>query len=215
VIATDTRLRLETAVVEKDKLLQEVHHRVKNSMQIVSSIISLQTHRTRDPAALEAYHSVNDRIRAISGVHDTLYGLDSEQRVSLGTYARDLIRQFTASRGEGEARIELRSDDIEVPMDLCIELGLMLTELISNAYRYAVIPSGRGTIRIDFRLERDNLLLSVGDEGPGFPPGFAADTAESVGFKIVTTLARQRGGMVSLSSGPGAVVSLRIPLAAA
>jgi len=212
-VATDARLRLETALVEKEKLLQEVHHRVKNSLQIVSSIINLQTYRTRDPAALQAYLSVNDRIRAISGVHDTLYGLDSEERVSLGPYARELVQQFTASRGEGEADIELRADDIDVPMDLCIELGLAFTELISNAYRYAVVPAGRGKIRVELRVERGQLLLLVGDDGPGFPPGFSADAADSVGFKIITLLARQRGGTVSLSSGPCAVVTLRIPLA--
>jgi two-component sensor histidine kinase len=212
-IATDARRRLEVAVAEKDILLREVHHRVKNSLQIVTSIINLQSHRAKDPAALEAYRSVSDRIRAIASVHDKLYGLESEKRIPLGDYAKDLMEQFSKSYGQDAKVIQMEADDIEVPMDLCIELGLILTELVVNAFRHALIPAGGGSIRIELRREETGLRLSVADQGPGFPSGYTPGSTNSVGFKIITSLALKRAGRVELSEGPHAVVTVRIPFA--
>jgi two-component sensor histidine kinase len=209
----EANAQIESALAEKERLLQEVHHRVKNSLQIVTSIVNLQAHRAQDPAVFAAYNSVRDRIRAIGMVHDRLFGLESEKRVDLGEYARDLAREFDQSYPNEGARIDLTSDPIDVPMDLCVELGLILTELVLNAYRHAVMPAGGGPIRIEFRRERDALVLSVSDEGPGFPEGFEPDAARTIGFRIVSSLARQRDGCVTVENRNGAVVRVRIPLA--
>jgi two-component sensor histidine kinase len=213
-IATDARRRMELALAEKDILIREVHHRVKNSLQIVTSIINLQSHRAKDPAALEAYRSVSDRIRAIASVHDKLYGLESEKRIDLGEYARDLMDQFSKSYGQGAGVIELEADKIEVPMDLCIEIGLVLTELVVNSFRHALIPTGRGSIRIELRRDDGEMRLVVADMGPGFPSGYVPGATNSVGFKIVTSLVSKRSGRVELSAGPCAKVTVHIPFAA-
>jgi two-component sensor histidine kinase len=208
--AEDARDSLEVALSEKDVLLKEVHHRVKNSLQIVLSVISLQVRREKDPKALAAYSSVRDRIRAISSMHDRLFGLDSEKRIDLGDYADELLRNLRESYGIGSPSFSFESDSIHVPMDLCLEIGLMLTELVINSYRHAD-AKGR-PIQVTLRREASEILLTVADNGPGFPDGFLPETVTTVGFRIIVSMVRQRGGNLVVSNNPGAVVQVRIPL---
>ncbi len=210
--AEEARDLLKESLAEKDVLLREVHHRVKNSLQIVLSIISLQARRVVDPGALAAYTSVRDRIRAISAVHDRLYGLDSEKRIALKSYIEELLTHLGESYGNGPPLFRFESDAVEVPMDLCLELGLILTELVVNACRHAEIPLRGGLIRISLRDEGASILLSVADDGPGFPEGFLPEATKTVGFKIMHGMINQRGGSLSAFNDGGAVVQVRVPL---
>ena len=137
-----TQGQLRKALAEKELLIKEVHHRVKNSLQIVSSIASLQSHRVEHPAALAAYASMQGRIRAISLVHEKLYALESSEMVDVGAYARELAALLAESYGiEGEEAPVVDAESVAVPADLCIDLGLMMTELVSNSYKHAVGPA--------------------------------------------------------------------------
>ena len=212
--AEDAKDGLEAALAEKDILLKEVHHRVKNSLQIVLSIINLQARRTKDPGALAAYSSVRDRIRAISSVHSRLFGLESEKRIDLAKYAKDLIQSFSESYADARAEFHFESEAIQVPMDLCLEIGLVFTELVLNAYSHAVMPAGGGVIRIVLHQDAGAICLRVADEGPGFPAGFVAQDVKTIGFRIILSMINQRGGSLSILPGPGAGIEVRFPLAA-
>ena len=203
---------LREALVEKDLLIKEVHHRVKNSLQIVSSMASLQSHRTEDPAAVAAYASIRDRIRAVSLVHEKLYSLESGTSVDLGVYARELTAQLAESYGLSSDGIVLDAGSEIIPADLCIDLGIILTELVSNAYKYAVEPGASGAIRIGIARGPFDLVLIVEDIGPGFPEGFSFEGASTLGLRLVSGLAKKRGASVELRRGPGAAVTLRFPI---
>jgi len=210
--------QLEMTVAEKELLLREVHHRVKNSLQIVSSIVALQAHRATEPAALEAYGEVRDRLRAVSMVHEKLYSLASGELIDFGDYAKDLVEQLAATYGSESEDVDLSIgvERVDAPMDFCIDAGLLLTELVSNAYKHAIIPRGGGSIRVVVRREGTRVELRVEDDGPGFPADFAPDRAASLGFRITNTLVRKRGGRYffgAAGDASGARVDVSLPLA--
>jgi two-component sensor histidine kinase len=203
--------QLRRALEEKDLLIKEVHHRVKNSLQIVSSIASLQAHRTDDSKALAAYASIRDRIRAVSLVHEKLYSLESGDMIDLSEYVRDLTTQLSESYGlEGDGVI-LEAESLSLPADLCIDIGLVLTELVSNAYKYALIPGKRGMIRVRLASESSVVVLSVADDGPGLPEGRQFEGATTLGFRLVSSLAKKWGASVELRRGQGAAFVIRFP----
>jgi len=202
--AEEARDQLQALVAEKDVLLKEVHHRVKNHLQVISSIINLQSRRSKDPAVVAAYAAVRDRIRALATIHERLYGLNAESRIPVDGYLADLVDQFERSY-PGEARFCLEVDPLEVSLDFCSDLGLIVTELVLNAYRH-----GSGDITLGLRVRDDFLVLTVADQGPGFPPGFDPRGADTVGYKIVTNLAAHRGGAVVVNQGPRARVEVTL-----
>lgn len=208
--------RLKAALEEKDMLLREVHHRVKNSLQIVSSGLALQAHRSEDPLALEIYSSVRNRIRAISLVHEKLYGLDSAEHMDLGGYIRELVLQLSGGYDSRTGRVDLaiEADHVEAHMDVCVDFGLLVTELVANAYKHAILPRGGGLLGISLKREGETIVFRVEDEGPSFPLDFKPQGTHSLGFKIITSLARKYKGSLSLPRGSGAVVEIRFPRAA-
>ena len=147
----ETQSRLESTLSEKELLLREVHHRVKNSLQIVSSTLALQAHRSKDPASLAAYDSIRDRLRAISLVHEKLYALDSGDLVDLGAYTGDLVAEIASGydpKGE-RVRLVVEADPVEVHMQVCVDFGLVLAELLTNAFKYAVLdPRDGGRVAV-------------------------------------------------------------------
>lgn len=210
----ETHKKLESLLDEKETLLMEVHHRVKNSLQIVSSIISLQSYRIEDPVVLAAYRSMKDRIRAISLVHEKLYTLSSGEMVDLGSYARDLIHLLASSYNadHGNLHAEITTERIDVPIDFCVDAGLILTEVVANAFKHAVMPKGKGNIFVDVRLIEDTVHMEVADEGPGFPDGFLPENATTLGFRVMMNMLQRRGGACMVTSLDGAHVSVVIPL---
>jgi two-component sensor histidine kinase/multisubunit Na+/H+ antiporter MnhB subunit len=203
---------LRAALDEKDMLIREVHHRVKNSLQIVASIVALQSHRSSDPAALAAYASIRDRIRAISLAHEELYSLDSGDNIDIADYARDLASQLASSFGSQSGGLELEAEHLRLPADLCIDIGLVLTELVANAFKHARGADGCVAVRARIAVEGDRLLLVVSDDGPGFPVGFDFASVATLGFVLVSTLAKKRRASLVVNKGRGAVIELRFPI---
>ena len=204
--------RLRQTLAEKDMLIHEVHHRVKNSLQIMSSIVSLQSHRSSEPAALAAYASMRDRIRAISLVHEKLYSLGSGDEIDLEVYARDLAAQLSGSFGSPLGGLVCEAESLLAPAELCIDLGLVMTELVSNAYKHASGSGGEGSVRVRIAADEGGILLSVKDEGPGFPEGWDMQRAGGLGFRLISALVKKRDGAIFTNRGPGAWVRVRFPL---
>lgn len=204
-----TSARLEESLSEKEMLLKEVHHRVKNSLQIVASIVSLQAHRSSEPAVEEMSRSINERIRVISLANEKLYDIESGDQIDLVGYARDILRLAIANyQTEGlpiEAQVE--GGRVDVDSAVGIDFGLVLTELIANALKHALVPKGGGRIVVSIREEAGELRFDVADDGPGFPEAFEPGGNKTLGYKIVQALLRRREGTIRVSPGQRAVVS--------
>jgi two-component sensor histidine kinase len=200
--------QVEQSLAEKEVLLNEVHHRVKNSLQIVLSIISLEAHRSINPEVQDAYNGIRDRIRAINLVHDRLYGLESEQRMDLCDYLSELISYLGEGFGEHPVHFEINGRPVLLPMDFCLDIGLVITELVINSYRHGQRDGTTAAVRVRFDFDGQALRLEVADDGPGFPRNFIPESANSVGFKIISTILRSRHGRLLVSSDPGARVEV-------
>ncbi|HET7839766.1 MAG TPA: sensor histidine kinase [Rectinemataceae bacterium] len=209
----EIRSELEALVAEKELLLREVHHRVKNSLQIVSSIISLQSHRPGEEGMAPLYISIRNRLRAISLVHEKLFGLAADESVDLAAYARELLGQLAQSYEPvaGEGMLSLSLEHVQVPTDLCVDLGLILTELVANSYLHAVIPQGGGRVRVGLGYADGMISAEVSDDGPGFASGLPTEGGEGRGFQTALKLARRRGGDIELLPSRGARLMLRVP----
>jgi two-component sensor histidine kinase len=201
--------RLEESLSEKELLLKEVHHRVKNSLQIVSSIVSLQAHRSSDPAVESMSRSIRERIRVISIANEKLYDIESGDKIDLVAYARDILGLMVAGYKDEGRSIEgkVEGGRVEVESAVGIDFGLVLTELVTNALKHAIVPKGGGRIVISIREEGPVVHFKVEDDGPGFPAGFEPEKAQSLGFKIAHALLQRLDGSIEFSTGPGAVVT--------
>jgi two-component sensor histidine kinase len=204
-----TSARLEESLYEKEILLKEVHHRVKNSLQIVASIVSLQAHRSSEPAVEAMSRSINERIRVISLANEKLYDIESGDKIDLVAYARDILKLAISSyQSEGlaiDARVE--GGRVDVDSAVGIDFGLILTELLANALKHAIVPKGGGRLVVSIRSEESMVYFKVEDDGPGFPDGAEPGGTDSLGFKIVQALLHRREGSIVTSKGPGAVAS--------
>jgi two-component sensor histidine kinase len=206
---------LQRRVKEKDMLLGEIHHRVKNSLQVVSSLLSLETARIQDAAVIGMLQSTQNRVRSMALIHQTLYQSKDFSYVDfhafLLSFVPILIQSYSVH--PDHVSLDIHVAEIRLPIDLAIPCGLIVNELISNALKHA-FPDGRvGTIRIDFTHDPDHYAtLSVTDDGVGLPEDFNVEKAETLGIQLVYMLAGQLDGRVTLKRTPPAGFVLRFPL---
>jgi two-component sensor histidine kinase len=199
----ETRERLEVLLSEKELLIKEIHHRVKNSLQVVSSIISLQASRAPGPMEREQLAALRMRIRSISLVHEKLYGSVSSEKVDLVSYLRELTSLHQASYGSQSRPIGFESDRPEYTagIELCVDAGLILTELLSNAFKHGTASAEKtGGMAALVRIEcgQEALRLEVRDFGPGPPEGFDPARSTGLGLTMARTLAQRWGGSVEM-----------------
>lgn len=213
----EARSALEVLLGEKETHLKEIHHRVKNSLQIVSSISALQAHRAQDSTTAEALNSLRERIRAISLVHEQLYENPVEGLVNAGDYLNRLLKTLVAglwdsSDSDRQGILDLRCDDLKLPMELCVDIGLILGELATNAIRHGFKARSPNTFSV--RIEKGapaGLRITVSDSGPGFPEGFDPREGQTLGFKIISSLVRKRNGSLEIQGSPGGGIVILIP----
>lgn len=212
VLVTDVsdRVRNEQAVAqalaEKETLLKEVYHRVKNNLQVVQSLLKLQSRAVQEEAAQVALEEMAQRVRAMALVHEQLYGSDSLDAVPLKRYVESLGRQLVLSseRAPGEVRLDIDAQAMDIGIDVAVPLGLLLTELIGNSFKHA-FPDGRhGCIRVSIaRQESGAMRVSVADDGQGLPAGFDPAAVRTLGLRLAASLARQLGGELHFESAGG------------
>ncbi len=203
------REAIRASLAEKEVLLKEVHHRVKNNMQIISSLLSLQAGSIEDPRVADLFEASQNRIRSMALVHERLYGTEDLSRVEIGSYIRSLANDIITSHGANVA-VDVEADEIVFGLDVAIPCGLMLNELIVNAVKHA-FPNGRkGSLRITLsRQEDQRYLLTIQDDGIGLPPGVTPATTASLGMRLVKTLAGQLHGTVEIERKNGTIVTIR------
>jgi two-component sensor histidine kinase len=212
--AMDASARLEESLSEKEMLLKEVHHRVKNSLQIVSSITALQANRVDNPTAAALARTIQDRIRVISLANERLYDVDSGDEIDLVAYARDILDFSVSSYGSEECRIEtgVEGGRILAESAIAIDFGLVITELVVNSLKHALLPKGGGRLGLSISSEDGFCSFRLSDDGPGFPDGFDPAAAKSLGFKVVSALIGKRRGSISISKGAEPIVACSMKL---
>jgi two-component sensor histidine kinase len=193
---SDRTAQLSNSLREREVLLQEIHHRVKNNLQVISSLMNMQLRRIKHQPSREALQECQTRVQAIALIHGMLYQSRDYSSIPFSEYARSLAANvFNAAGVTPDAiSMELAIEDVRLGVDKAIPCGLILTELISNALKHA-FPNGRhGVVRVELRrIEPGKLLLAVTDNGIGLPSDIDVKTSHSLGLHLVCSLAEQLG----------------------
>lgn len=193
--------RIVQALKEKDVLLGEIHHRVKNNLQIVYSLLDLQLARIADPIVRDLLKDSQNRIRSMALIHQTLYQSKDFARVDIGSFLDSLVPSLVTSYGVQSGRVVIRVDaaGVVLPIDVAIPCGLAVNELISNALKHA-FPDGRsGEVTVFLRSDADgHLMLSVSDDGIGLPPDLDLANTVTLGLQLVRLLADQLGAAMTV-----------------
>ena len=193
--------RLQASLREKEILLQEIHHRVKNNMQVISSLLNLQSKHLSDPVAVEMFQECQHRIRTMALVHESLYKSSDLSKIEFGSYLRSLASHLLHFNEVDTRRIRMETALEEVYLDIqtAIPTGLIANELLSNAMKHAFPGKRSGTIELALRpLPEGSCLLSVKDDGIGFPEGIDIRKTESLGLQIVSSLIDQVDGRLEI-----------------
>ncbi len=202
---------VKKSLTEKEILLQEVHHRVKNNLQIMSSLVKLQSHHIKDEKTLEILKESENRIRSMAIVHNKLYNTKDYENIDFGDYVKSLTESFYTTYGMRLNKIafDINIKNIILNIDTAIPCGLIINELVSNSIKYAYPDQRQGIITISMGFSENGLYsLEVRDNGIGLPQGFDAKTSKTLGIELVTLLTNQLNGKLEIQSGNG--VSFKI-----
>jgi PAS domain S-box-containing protein len=198
--------QIKGSLQEKDTLLREIHHRVKNNLQIISSLLYLQGSSLPDPVARQALRESQDRVHSIGLVHEQLYRSSSFRAIDFGEHLKELTANIAGSYGamNPRVRVETELESVAVDLDLAIPVSLIFNEILTNAFKHAFPGKRAGKIQIAFHRDgSDNMILRVSDGGVGLPENLNWDNGSSLGLKIVRNLAAQIHGELYAQSAAG------------
>ncbi len=202
-------------ITARQTRIKELHHRVKNNLAVVSSLLSLQATQGAPDLARACLEQSQRRVLSIALVHEYMYVSESLDRINFADYAQQLVEQLQAAFIDSAERIHVETtlEPILLEMQQATPCGLILNELVTNAFKHA-FPNGKsGLVRVGFRkIGGGEILLSVKDNGVGLPEGFRFDVErQSLGMLVVSVLAKQLDGTIRLGKGPGASFEFRFP----
>lgn len=224
--------QLRSSLREKEVLLKEVHHRVKNNLQIIQSLLNMQGRQSAEVAVLEALRESQNRVRTMALIHETLYQASDMARVDFGSYLQKLMGELYAAYGvsPSEVGIVVEAGQFEVGIDSAIPLGLIINELVSNSLKHAFpfltvrAAGGNATqadasvcrtcniaVRFDTTKNKDETVLEVQDNGIGMPEGLDFCRSGTLGLELVVTLVKQLQGTIELVKGSGTRFLIRFP----
>jgi two-component sensor histidine kinase len=202
----DAEEKIKRTLQEKEVLLREVHHRVKNNLQVICSMLRLQERNFRDETMLQVLRECRERVMAMAMLHDQLHRAKDFSNINLGEYIRNLAASLFCSYGVNSADVGLRMDieDIPVAVDTAIPCGLIVNELVSNSLRHAFPERRKGRISLGLHAQPGGSVeLTIGDDGRGFPECAHPANTRSLGLWLVDLLADQIGAAVERSSDAG------------
>jgi two-component sensor histidine kinase len=203
---------LRQAVAEREALLKELHHRVKNNLQVVSSLLEMQADIVGHPDALSSLAEARRRIETIASMHELLYQSDSFSEVDLSRYARELVEHVVSFyQKSSRVRVSVVSDGINIDLARAVPIGLLLNELVSNACKHAFTDDAEGHLDIRLDADEEAIQLQVKDTGSGLPADFDHRKSTTLGLQLVHMLAKQLGGGVRFESGRGTTVNVFVP----
>ncbi|MBN2102670.1 HAMP domain-containing protein [bacterium] len=197
--------KIITSLKEKDVLLKEIHHRVKNNLQVVSSLLYLQSKKTTHDQTLEMLNESQNRIKSMALIHEKLYQSKDIVRIDFSEYIKSLMSHLSRSYGSHLAMVDIHLDvnNVYLNIDKAIPCGLIINELVSNCMKYAFPNNEQGEIQIIMNTENDHVNLGVIDNGIGFPEYLNFKNTETLGLQLVSALTAQLGGSISLDRSGG------------
>lgn len=192
--------KIEAALEEKNILLGEIHHRVKNNLQIIHSLLDLQSTRIEDGAVLEMLRDSQNRIRSMALIHQSLYQSNDFARVNFSNVLETLVPTLVESYGvdHDAIRFSINAAEVLIPLNLAIPCGLIVNELITNALKHAFPNKRSGEIIIELSKKDDKVMLSVSDDGVGIPPEYDLQNKNTLGLQLVSLLADQLNAELSI-----------------
>ncbi len=205
--------RIKQSLQEKEVLLREIHHRVKNNLQVISSILNLQSDGIEEEGVQKVFRDSQNRIRSMSLIHEQLYQTENLSAIQMEPYIQSLIAYIVDSMSSMDeaVRIDKSIESMELDIDTAIPVGLILNELVSNSIKYARNSKGADSTYVELKREGENCCIIVRDNGPGLPAEIGAGGRPSLGLQIVDALAAQLGGSFEMRNDHGLVCTLMIP----
>ena len=216
----EREVQLRNAITHQDLLMHEIHHRVKNNLQIVASLLNLQASRIRQPEAKAEFQSARDRIRALATLHRHLYAEGEFHAINMRSFLTELCDQLFQAFGEVEGdriRIEIEAPELSMSSDQSVPLALIVTEIVSNALKYAFPNGRRGTISVRLLKEPEVVRLVIQDDGIGLPAGRTeteTGVRDGIGIQLIRGFARQLSARLMVEVGEGTRYDVAIPFRA-
>jgi two-component sensor histidine kinase len=203
---------LRQALVEREALLKELHHRVKNNLQVIISLLEMQADKAEHPQALASLTQAINRVATIASMHELLHASDSVSEIDLVEYVRRLVADVVSIyRNDSRLKVSVIGEGIVVDLARAVPLGLLLNELLSNACKHAFPQSAAGELEIGLSEAEHEIHVRVRDSGVGLPVGLSPRSVTTLGLQLVHTLAQQLGGRVTFTSAEGTIVDVQVP----
>lgn len=206
---------IEASLKEKEVLLREIHHRVKNNLQLISSILNLQSNYIKDKKALEAFRESQNRIRSMALIHERLYRSSYLSNINIKEYINEITANLFSSYSYESKKIKLNINaaDLNLEVDKCIAIGLILNELISNSLKHGFPEEAKGEININLYPGKDQrLTLIFSDNGRGMPKDFDFRSTETLGLQLIMSLVEQHNGLIELDNTNGVKFTITIKI---
>ncbi len=204
---------ISDALADRENLLKEIHHRVKNNLQVISSLLSMQSYQVKDDLVLDAIRESRNRVKSMALIHQSLYQEKDLSTIDSTMYISRLTQSLFHSYNIDTDRITLNTEiePLQLDVDIMIPLGLILNELISNALKYAFTDGRAGSLKV--RLAKDNEMISleVTDNGVGISPDYDLEQTQSLGLTLVRDFCSKLNGVIKIIGNSGTTVSLTIP----
>lgn len=208
---------LQAALREKEVMLKEIHHRVKNNLYVISSLLYFQSRQSQDKYVLAAFEESQARIQSMARLHEHLYQSKDLSRIAMTRYLEDLVMDLIQTYGRKEIQITVEAGDVRLDLDRALPSGLVVNELVSNALKYAFPSDAKrdgqpAEIQIAFKRIEGALELKVKDNGVGLPAGVEWEKSQTLGLRLVGMMTRQLEGTLEKGPGPGAEFTIRFPV---
>ena len=206
--------QIKISLQEKEVLLKEIHHRVKNNMQVITSLLRLQSKTISDKQVLSVLQDSQNRVKSMALIHETLYDSKDLSRINFAEYLEKLVAHVSRSyRTRPEAvKINIQVDAVSLPIDTVVPCGLIINELASNSLKYAFPADTQGEVNITFRRADAQYVLRVSDTGVGLPDDFAPEKGKSLGMKLVRMLTGQMHGEMEYRNSVGTTFEIKFPM---
>ncbi|MBI4813260.1 MAG: PAS domain S-box protein [Methanobacterium sp.] len=194
-----------TSLEEKELLLRELHHRVKNNMQIISSLLSLQTQHIKDERDLKIFESSQNRVKTMSLIHEELYSSQDFSHINLSEYIQNITKELLTSHIEDPGRVKLtvNVEDVRMELETAIPLGLLINEIVANSVNHAFPNEQKGKIIVELERDGNAFILKMSDDGVGIPEDIDFKKAETLGFQLINSLVNQLDGQIEMHTNNG------------
>jgi len=203
--------KIKESLHEKEILLQEIHHRVKNNMQVISSLLSLQSRYIDDKESFDVFKESQNRVKSMALIHEKLYESENLDHLDMGSYLESLCSSLKSSYISPKDKINISSsaEDINLNLDTAIPLGLIINELVTNSIKHAFDPGEEGNIKISMQRKGTKIILDVSDDGKGIPDNLDFKNTKSLGLMLVNSLVNQIDGDIYLQNHKGTIFTTK------